>query len=57
MPDMDMSLAHVTAVLAGLAIIASYLMISRKGLFPALAAAVALALVGAVLVTAARAFG
>jgi hypothetical protein len=54
---MDLSLTHVIAVLAGLAIIASYLTISRKGLFASLAAAVTLAAAGAVLVTVARAFG
>jgi hypothetical protein len=57
MPGMDLSLTHIIAVLAGLAIIASYLVISRKGLFASLAAAVTLASAGAALVTVARAFG
>ncbi len=52
-----MTLTHVAAVVAGLAIIASPFMISRKGLFPGLAAAVALAVAAALLITVARAFG
>jgi hypothetical protein len=52
-----MTLTHVAAVVAGLAIMASPLTISRKGLFPGLAAGVALAVAAALLLTAARALG
>ncbi len=54
---MASTLTHVAAVLAGLAIIASPMMISRKGLLPGLAAGVVLAVAAALLITAARAIG
>ena len=58
MAGMDLSLTHVTAVLAGLAIIACDLMVGCKGrFFLRLAASVALAGSAALLITAARAFG
>lgn len=47
---MSVALTHTAAVLAGLAIIASPFMISRKGLLPGLAASVGLALVAAVII-------
>ncbi len=46
-----------TAAVAGLAIIASPLMISPKGLLPGLAAAVTLAVTTALLIAAVRSFG
>ena len=52
-----MTLTHIAAVVAGLAIVASAFTVSRKGLFPGLAAAVVLGVVAALLLTAARAFG
>jgi hypothetical protein len=52
--EMELTLAHTAAVVAGLAIVASPLMVSRKGLLPGLAAAVALGIVAAVLITVIR---
>ena len=45
-----MTLTHVAAVVAGLAIIASPLMIARDGLLRSLAAAVGLAIVAAAII-------
>ena len=54
---MAQTLTYVAVVAAGLAIVASQLINSRKRLLPSLAAAVALAAVGALLIAAGRAFG
>jgi hypothetical protein len=54
---MTMTLTHIAAVMAGLAIVASAFTVSRKGLFPGLAVAVVLGVAAALLLTAARAFG
>jgi hypothetical protein len=55
---MTTTLAHLAAVVAGLAIVAStFTTASRKGLFPGLAAAVILGVVAALFITAARTFG
>ena len=51
------TIAHIAAVVAGLAIVASAFTVSRKGLFPGLAAAVVLAATAALLIAAARGFG
>jgi hypothetical protein len=51
---MALAFAHTAAVVAGLAIAAGYLMVSRRGLLPGLAAAVALGIVAAVLITVVR---
>ena len=45
---------HMAAVVAGLAIVASPLMVSRKGLLPGLIAAAALGVVAAVLIAVVR---
>jgi len=47
---MAMTVTHVAAVVAGLAIIASPFMIARGGLFRSLAAAVGLAVVAAAII-------
>jgi hypothetical protein len=49
---MTMTLTQVAAVVAGLAIVASYFMSGRKGLLFSLAAAVALGLVAALIIRA-----
>jgi len=54
---MTTTIAHIAAVVAGLAIVASAFTVSRKGLFPGLAAAVVLAATAALLIAAARGFG
>jgi hypothetical protein len=54
---MTLTLTHTAAVIAGLAIIATTLTVTRRGLLPGLIAAVALGIAAAVLITAARAFG
>jgi hypothetical protein len=54
---MTTSIAHVAAVVAGLAIVASAFTVSRKGLFPGLAGAVVLAVTAALLIAAARGYG
>jgi hypothetical protein len=54
---MTTSIAHVAAVVAGLAIVASAFTVSRKGLFPGLAGAVMLAVTAALLIAAARGYG
>ena len=51
---MSLTFTHTAAVIAGLATIASPLMISRKGLLPGLVAAVSLGIVAAVLITVVR---
>lgn len=51
---MASALTHAAAVVAGLAIVASPLMISRKGLLRGLIAALVLAIVAAVLISVAR---
>jgi hypothetical protein len=51
---MALTLTHTAAVVAGLAIIASPMMISRKGLLPGLLAAITLGIVAAVLITVIR---
>ena len=51
---MTITFTHLAAAVAGLAIIASPLMISRKGLLPGLIAAVAFGIVAAVLITVVR---
>ena len=52
--EMEPTFTHTAAVVAGLAIVASPFMISRKGLLPGLLAAVALCIVAAVLITVIR---
>ena len=52
--EMALTFTHTAAVVAGLAIVASPLMVSRKGLLPGLVAAVALGIVAAVLITVVR---
>jgi hypothetical protein len=54
---MTTTITHIAAVVAGLAIVASAFTVSRKGLFPGLAAAVVLAVTAALLIAAARSFG
>jgi hypothetical protein len=51
---MELTLTHTAAVVAGLAIAASPLMFSRKGLLPGLLAAVALCIVAVVLIAVVR---
>ena len=54
---MTMTLPHAAAVIAGLAIVASPWMISRKGLFPSLVASLGLAVIAALLIAAVRISG
>jgi hypothetical protein len=54
---MTSTLTHITAVVAGLAIVATAVTVSRRGLLPGLVAAVALGIAAAVLITAARSVG
>jgi hypothetical protein len=49
---MTMTFTHAAAVVAGLAIFASYFMIGGKGLFSSLAVAVALSIVAALIIRA-----
>jgi hypothetical protein len=52
-----MTLTHVAAVVAGLAIIATGFTVSRSGLLKGLVAAVAFAIAAALLITAVRSLG
>jgi hypothetical protein len=57
MGEMTSTLTHIAAVVAGLAIVATAVTVSRRGLLPGLVAAVALGIAAAVLITAARSVG
>jgi hypothetical protein len=54
---MTWSLTNTAAVVAGLAVIASLVLVGRKRLFPGLVTALALAIAAAVLITVARGIG
>ena len=54
---MAASFTHIAAVIAGLAICITGFTVSRRGLLPGLAAAVAFGVVAALLITAIRSFG
>jgi hypothetical protein len=54
---MTATFTHVAAVVAGLAIIVTSFTVSRRGLLPGLAAAVAFGIAAALLITAVRSFG
>jgi hypothetical protein len=54
---MASTFSHVAAVMAGLAIFVTGFTVSRRGLLPGLAAAVAFGVAAALLITAVRSFG
>jgi hypothetical protein len=54
---MTSTFTHIAAVVGGLAICATALTVTRKGLMPGLAAAVVFGVAAALLITAVRSFG